>query len=280
MRVAAEAAGSAGYTDPMTPRDALANGRLAEAVALQEEVVRGRPDDPAARLFLFEVLTLVGRLLDARDQLRLIRSDDPNWPATRRGFLRLLKAEHRRSHRGCRPVFLAPTPAHVRRRWRAVRALRAGDGDAAAEWIDRADAASPTLSGHVDGREFEGLRDTDDRFGSVLEVFAGADYLWVPFEQLRRVTLDPAAGVLDAAFRPARLLLTVGTEPRVVLPLVYPGSHAADGVFAAGLETDWPEAPGGLVRGAGARVLLVGEEELPLGECRQIDIRGGVNPEL
>jgi protein involved in temperature-dependent protein secretion len=44
-------------------------------------------------------------------------------------------------------------------------------------------------------------------------------------------------------------------------------------VFACGQETDWPENPGGLVVGVGARVLIVGEEELPLGECRQIDVR-------
>ncbi len=126
----------------------------------------------------------------------------------------------------------------------------------------------------MDGREFEGLRDTDDRFGSVLEVFLGGDYVWVPFEQVRRLTLDPPAGVLDAAFRPGHLALANGPELRVLVPLVYPGSHRAGGEFALGRETDWPEAPGGLACGVGARVLMVGDEELPLGECRQIDLLG------
>src|SRR5438067_10199522 len=172
----------------MTPRDALADGRLADAITLQEAAVRDRPDDPAARLLLFELDTLAGRLADARDQLRAVHSGDPNWPASRAGFLRLLRAERRRG-RGRRPEFLADPPAHARRRWNAARALRGGDGEAAAAWIDRADAVSPCpyLSGHVDGREFEGLRDTDDRFGSVLEVFLGGEYAWVPLEQLRRL---------------------------------------------------------------------------------------------
>src|SRR5581483_741580 len=260
----------------MTPRDALAAGRLDDAVASQEAVVGDRPDDPAARLFRFELATLAGRLAAARDELRAVHSHDANWPASFGGFLRLLRAEHRRTHRGRRPAFPGDPPAHARRRWKAVRALRAGDGDAAADWIDRADAVSPSpyLAGYVDGREFEGLRDTDDRFGSVLEVFLGGDYVWVPFEQVRRLTLDPPAGVLDAAFRPGHLALANGPELRVLVPLVYPGSHRAGGEFALGRETDWPEAPGGLACGVGARVLMVGDEELPLGECRQIDLLG------
>ena len=255
----------------MSPRDALADGRLVDAVELQEAAVRDRPDDPAARLFLFELLTLSGRRNDARDQLRAIASPDPAWPPARRGFERLLKAEAARS-RGERTPFGEDVPVHLKARWRAFHALRAGRPDEAAAWVDRADAASPAVAGHVDGREFEGLRDTDDRFGSVLEAFVGPAYVWVPFERLRRIALAPAAGVLDAAFRPARLRLADGRELAITLPLLYPGSHGADGVFAAGLETDWPDA-GGPACGVGARVLMVGEEELVFGECRQFELR-------
>jgi type VI secretion system protein ImpE len=256
----------------MTPRDALAEGRLADAIAQQGAVVRDAPGDAAARLFLFELFTLAGRLTEAIEQLRAIDSDDPDWPRARREFTRLLQAEYRRAIRGRRPTFLAEPTRHARWRWAAIRAARTGDPARAAHRVDRADAAAPLITGHVDGREFEGLRDTDDRFGSVLEVFVGAEYAWVPFEHLRRVALDPPAGVLDTVFRPARLWLLNGTEFRTVLPLVYPGSAAAGDEFALGFETDWPES-GGLVCGVGARVLMIGEEELPLGECRRIEFR-------
>jgi type VI secretion system protein ImpE len=259
----------------MTPRDALAEGRLSEALALQLAAARHRPSDAGTSLFLFELLTLAGRLSEARDQLRAIVSSDASWPAVRNEFRRLLRAEHRRTHRGGKPAFLSDPEPHARWRWRAIRALQAGDGDAAADCIDRADAGSPApgLSGHVDGREFEGLRDTDDRFGSVLEAFVGGEYAWFPWECLHRVRLAPPAGVLDAVFRPAELLLTEGTRLRVVLPLAYPGSHEAGDEFALGRETDWVLAPGGVTQGVGARVLMIGEEELALGECKQIEIR-------
>jgi type VI secretion system protein ImpE len=262
-----------GYTERMSaPRDALAAGRLADAVELQDAVVRGRPGDPAARLFLFELLALAGRLRDARDHLREVESDAPDWPAVRRNFLRLLKAEHSRSHRNRKPAGLLPWPAHARMRWRGVRGLRA-EAPAAADWCDRADAAAPLVAGHIDGREFEGLRDTDDRYAAAFELLVGAEYVWVPFEQVKRLTLAPPAGALDAAFRPARVLLATGDEVAGVVPLVYPGSHTEDGAFAAGQDTDWRTAGGGVTCGVGARVYLAGDEEVMLNEIRQFELR-------
>lgn len=256
----------------MNPREALAAGRLSEALALQQTQVACRPDDAASRLFLFELLALAGRISDARDQLAAIRSKDPAWPASRRRFLWLLKAIRRRS-RNSKPLFLSPPPSHARWRWRGCRALRGGS-DNAATYFDRADSEAPHVVGHIDGREFQGLRDTDDRFASLFEAFVGPEYIWLPFEQVRRLTLAPAAGALDTAFRPAHARLTDGTELEVVLPLVYPGSADDDDAFAMGQDADWQEPVPGVTCGTGARVLMAGEEELILGECRQFELRG------
>ena len=256
----------------MTAQDALADSRLTDAVALQATAVRDRPADAAARLFYFELLAVAGRLTEARDQLRKIESDDPAWPQTRRRFLWILKAEYARSHRSRKPALLAKSPLHARYRCRALRCLKAGENALAAIWIDRADAAAPDIAGHVNGREFDGLRDTDDRYASVLEVFIRGEYVWFPFDRLRRITLAPAVGVLDTAFRPARLRLSDGAEASATVPMLYPGSYAADDEYALGREADWPEAPAGLVLGIGAKVWIVGEEELFLHDCQQIDM--------
>lgn len=258
----------------MTAHDHFAAGRLAEAVDLQEALVADRPDDGPARLFLMELLAFAGRPADARSHLDLIESDAPDWPASRRVFRRLLRAERRRSERVRRPVMIPdPAPRHARCRWRAVRALRDGNPGKAVAWVDRADESSPDLAGFLDGQEFEGLRDADDRFASVLEVFAGGDYVWVPWEAVRRVALRPAKYPLDRLFRPADLRLTDGRELGVHLPLVYPGSGDSDDEFALGLETDRTCPDGGPVRGVGGKELLVGAAEVPLGGCRMIEIR-------
>ena len=255
----------------MTARDAFTEGQLGESLRLQAEQVAANPSDSAARLFLFELLTLDGQLNRARDELFAIEQDSPQWPATRVQFLNILKAQAKR--RRAAPLLAGNAPRHARLRRQIWRRSRRLSTSSFRKWVDRADEASPYLVGHVDGREFEGLRDLDDRFASVLELFSGADYTWIPFEHLRKIQLLPPAGVLDVAFRPARIW-TRDQEYAVILPLLYPESHQAVGDFAVGLDTDLT-SQAGVLQGVGARVWMAGEEELPVGECQQFELRLG-----
>src|SRR5207253_199935 len=69
-----------GYTGGMTVHDALAEGRLAQAIALQEAAAATNPHGPAARRLLVDLLAFAGRLDDALEHLTAIRSDEPEWP--------------------------------------------------------------------------------------------------------------------------------------------------------------------------------------------------------
>jgi type VI secretion system protein ImpE len=261
----------------MTPHEALAEGRLAEAVALQEATVADHPTDPAARRLLVDLLLFAGRLDAAARHLAAIRSDAPDWPEQERSLYRLIRSEQVRSGQRRRPRFRPdPPPKHMARRWLAVRASLRGRPDRAVRHADAADAAAPCPGGFLDGQEFQGLRDADDRFASVLEVFLGGEYFWFAWESLRRVSLAPARGVLDHLYRPATLTRTDGTTVDVHLPLVYPGSYLAGDEFALGTEIDYLCPDGGLTRCVGGKLLLLGAEEgdeLPLSRCRLIEFR-------
>ena len=260
----------------MSAQDAFADGRLAAATAAQREAVAAAPDDPAARLFLFELLTLGGQWSDARRELLQIQSPDASWPASQRAFRRLLAATRHRE-RLRKPSVLAPPPRHLKYRWRAANAARQDDA-LATDFADRADAGLPEVTGFVDGREFVGLRDSDDRFAGLFELLIGRRWVWVAIEQVRSLSLKEPAAVLDLACRPGELRLTDGRAFAVMVPLVYPGSAAHGDDFALGQTVDWTEA-GGLTCGLGAKVLTAGEEEVALAECRMIEIReinGGV----
>ena len=247
---------------------------MRDAIGLQEAAVAEAPEDAAARLFLVELFAFAGQLEEARSQLAIIDSDDPAWPASARSFRRLLRAEMRRSMRVRRPVILPePIPRHAKARWLAVKALRDDRPDDAVRWVDRADELSPAVSGFLDGREFDELRDADDRLGSVLEAFIEGDFVWFPWEVLRRVKLGPVRYALDRLFRPAEVRLKDGTDFAVHLPLVYPGSHDADDEFALGLETDRICPDDGPIRCIGGKLLLAGNEEVPLADCRMIEVR-------
>lgn len=259
-----------------TVHDLLADGRLADAVASQESAVAASPDDPGARRLLVDLFAFSGRLDDALEHLSRIRTSEPEWPEVERGLHRLFRGERLRTFDGREPQIIPEPPAeHAARRRKAVKLLRRAEPERAVRAIDAADAESPFIRGFIDGREFEGLRDADDRFASVLEAFRGGEYLWVPWEALRKVKLAPADALLDQLYRPATLTFRDGTAADVHLPLVYPASYRAEGDFALGIETDHVCPDGGPTRCVGGKLLLIGDDdEVPLSECRLIEFVG------
>ncbi|MBA4187052.1 MAG: hypothetical protein C0467_03450 [Planctomycetaceae bacterium] len=259
----------------MTVHEALAEGRLSDAIALQEETVAAAPTDPVARRFLVDLLAFAGRLDDARVQLTHIHSDAPEWHDVERGLHRLFRAERRRSEELRQPqIRPEPAPRHATRRWLAMKAIHRGKPDDAVRCIDAADNVSPEIRGFLDGQEFTGLRDADDRFGSVLEAFLGGEYFWFTWESIRKITISAPAVLLDQLYRPAMLSLKDGSIFVVHLPMLYPGSHRADGAFSLGFETDHICPDGGPTRCIGGKLLLIGDEdEIPLSTCQMIEIR-------
>ena len=253
-------------------RDALSEGRLTDAVKEQTSVVAADPT-PSARLFLFELLVLADQLAEARSQLDAISSDDPSWPGSRQRFHHLLRAIRRRNLLRRRPEFLSDPPTHAKRRWNAARAVEAGDVYRGMRWVDHADTATPEVRGFVDGREFAGLRDGDERFASVFEVFIGGRYCWVPFEQVRAVVLSDTTGVIEMVYRPAEVRLSDGRAVAVTLPLVYPLSAEGGDEFALGEAVDWTTENVGPVCAFGAKVYFAGEEEIAMSNVRMLEIR-------
>lgn len=249
----------------MTPRQALEAGELYESIDLQTEVVANDPANRAARLFLAELFLVSGQLNQAHEEL--LELDDPDSHAV--NLLNLLKAqaERRRAH----PLVSGHWPDHARLRRRAWRAYRRNQRNVLAKLIDQADSFTPHLSGHVDGREFDGLRDVDDRFASVLEVFIGRDYTWIPLEHLQHIQLQPPQGVADIAFRPARLRMN-NRDHDVILPLIYPETHWEDDEeLLLGLGTDYPVVTPAAAIAVGQRIWTFGEELAALGDCSLIE---------
>jgi type VI secretion system protein ImpE len=256
----------------MGVHDFLADGDLDGAIRAQRAAVAADPS-PRSHLLLAELLLIAGEFRGAFDLLGEIVSDDPGWPASRRHWRNLVRAANRRDQlrRGRHPLGQS-LPRHARHRVRVGHHAAAESHALAARHADAAEATSPELSGHADGQEFAGLRDLDDRFGSVLEVLAGPRYVVVPLERLASIVVRPAEGVADLIYRPAELHDRAGNAWACTLPLTYPGSHRAGGAFALGLETDCVER-GEIVEAIGSRVWLFGDDEASPGEFRRIDLR-------
>jgi type VI secretion system protein ImpE len=256
----------------MTPLDLFHEARLTEALAAQREVVEARPDDPAERLTLCEFLTFAGHRAEARIHLDAIDPDTDEMADYVAEWHDLLDADTAR-HSSAEPTYLIPPPPYLARRQEALARIAAGD-DAGLDALAEADELVPHLEGHVDGRPFDGWRDTDDAVGPALELVIGGRFVCLPMEHLGKLRLSPVDVPRDTLYRPAVVRLSDGRTFNGYVFGLYVGTadHDEDGL-RIGAGVDWVER-GELMRGVGLKTFLFGEEELSLDEFSQIELRG------
>ena len=257
----------------MTANELYHAGRLADAVAAQTQAVKDDPSNHGKRLFLFELAVFSGDLDKAGRQIAAVRYDDPELQMATVQYARLVEGERTRRRlfaEGVRPKLAGTPPEHLNKRLDALDLLRTGQSKEATGLLKEANAAVLPTARVNDGSPLE-IRDADDLFGSVLEVIAGNDYIWLAMEQVESIALNPPRFPRDLYWRPARLEAG-GTTADVFLPAIYPGSAGAtDEAIKLGRQTEWigdeENAP---VRGLGGRLWLVGEEPMAITEWRTL----------
>jgi type VI secretion system protein ImpE len=243
----------------MTAEEFFQAGRLAEAIQAQNEDVKARPADQDARYLLFVLLCFAGDLERAERQLDVMANQDEKMKSGGLVYRSLLAAELERRElyeKGKKPVLPPDPPPFVELRLAALARLRAGEEAEAETLIDQAVEAAQPVSGTLDGEAFDEIRDYDDILGSVLEVFAGGRYLWLPLERIRSLVFAEPTTAIDTLWPQAQLRDTEGDEARVHVPALYSGSHAdADEALKLGRSSKWRER-GPLYLGTGQRVML------------------------
>jgi type VI secretion system protein ImpE len=267
----------------MTARELFDQGQLDEAIAAQNEVVKASPTDLDARHELSVYLCFAGNLDRAFLQLNTMSQQNPELAMSSNIYRSLLIADMQRRKaysEDVSPLLPPDCPAHVEARLAALKAHRAGDADGASAALERAAETEGNRAGKMNGQAFAGIRDYDDLLGSVLEVYAGETYLWMPFDHIRKLTITPPKHLLDVLFVPAQMVDITGAEASVHLPTVYEGTHlASDGALRVGQKTDWKEVPGIGFCGVGQKSIFSATEsdttELGLLEVRTLEFEDG-----
>jgi type VI secretion system protein ImpE len=261
--------------------EAFKAGDLTAAIQAAQAAVKAAPRDSGARWLLAELLLFSGDAERADRMLDAAVLDDPS-PAVLE-FRKLLRAEVVRQQvwgEGRAPKFSADdaTPAQTA----AVRAAvlaRAGEHEAAAAEALQAEELRPRTPGEatlLDGTtmRFDDLRDADDVMAPLVEVLTtGGEHILVPLERIARLEFEPPRRPRDLCWRRTTIALKDGTEGIVYMPAIYPGSAAQPDGVKLGRVTEWSEGPGP-VRGAGQRLLLVGEEAVALSDLASLRFAG------
>ncbi len=256
----------------MNARDLFDQGRLDHAIAVQNEVVKVEPTNVDARHELSVYLCFAGNLDRAFLQLNTMGQQEPELTSASHVYRSLLIADLQRRktfHEDASPLLPPDCAPHVEARWQALKALRAENPEGAAAHLERASQTEGNRPGKLNGEAFAGICDYDDLLGSVLEVYAGETYLWLPFDDIRRLEVSRPKHLLDLLYVPAQLEDVHGKEASVHLPTTYEGSYANDdGQLAIGQKTAWDEIPGVGYRGVGQRLLFCSTES----ETREVGL--------
>ncbi len=255
---------------------ALRDGDPQKALALLQDAVRAHPSDARLRVFLFQLLCVLGQWSRALNQLEVAAGLDPAALPMKQTYGDAIRCEVMRAQvfEGKKSPMVFGQPEQ----WIALlieSLLTAGKGQGSESERLRARAfeEADAVSGELDGHRFEWIADADSRIGPVLEAVVNGRYYWVPFSRLSKIVIEPPADLRDMVWMPANLLFENGGESVALLPTRYPGSEKSEeGSIALARKTTWEALGPDAYRGFGQRILATDAGEWPLMEVRSIDL--------
>jgi len=259
----------------MRAEERLREGRLEEALAELQDRVRAEPDRAQHRVFLFQLLSVLGRWERALAQLDAVAQLDPKALPMVYAYRAAIEAEAVRADvfaGRATPVIVGEPEAWMASLVEALRLSAAGDHAAAGELRAKAFEEAPATPGELDGAEFAWIADADARLGPMLEVVVNARYGWLPFQRVRAIRLEPPADLRDLVWMPAFLTLETGAEVAALVPTRYAGSEAGEDAIRLSRRTEWRElgAESECWAGAGQRMLATDRGEHPLLDVRAV----------
>jgi type VI secretion system protein ImpE len=262
----------------MQAAERLKSGNLEEALADLQAEVRKNPANAQTRVFLFQLLCLMGRWDRARTQLEVLADMDKQTTSMVQTYGAVLQCEAVRTEvfAGKRPPLVFGKPAEwVALLLEALKLTAQGKHKEASGLRARAFEEAPTTSGKADGTPFAWIADGDARLGPMLEAVVNGKYYWMPFQRLKEIRIEKPTDLRDLVWTPAFLTLANGGETVALIPTRYPGSEASDdNAIRLSRKTTWVEADPDTFLGLGQRLLTTDQGDLPLLDVRSLQLDG------
>jgi type VI secretion system protein ImpE len=263
-------------SNPAAAEQALRDGDVQRALKLLTEQVRSFPQDAKLRVFLFQLLCVLGQWDRALNQLNVSLELDPATLPMVQTYREAIACETLRLQ-----VFTgqkAPMLFGEPETWIALMIealLREGRGehDDARKLREQGLEQAPTSAGTADGQAFEWIADADTRLGPTVEAVINGRYYWLPWNRLAKVDIDPPQDLRDRVWMPAHFEFENGGDVVGLIPTRYPDTDLAAGdMLALARSTDWRESAPGVYTGYGQRLITTDTAEIALMDLRSVVI--------
>ncbi len=258
----------------MRVEEALRQGDLDESLRQLQEQVRREPANARYRIFLFQLLAVMGQWGRALTQLEVAGELDAGALAMVQTYREALRCELLRADifAGKRSPLIFGQPEE----WLALlieaqRQTSSGKGERSGSLRELALEAAPPTAGRIDDATFTWIMDGDSRLGPVLEAIVNGRYYWVPFQRIQRLAIDKPQDLRDLVWMPVHFTWVNGGESAGLIPTRYPGSEVSpDPEVRLSRRTEWLQGPDGSFRGQGQRMFFTDTGEYPLMNLRSI----------
>ena len=220
----------------------LRQGDLDGARKALVAVVQAQPADEPARMFLFQLLGVLGEWDKAKKQLDALAQLSPAAQMLAVAYGQAIEAERVRAavFAGKRPMpLLAGAGGWAEGLAEAITAFACGDVGEGDRLRDIAFDAAPDTPGSFTGERFDWLGDADSRFGPAIEIVVGGRYGLIALDQIAAINSEGPKALRDTVWYPVEVTFRDGHSAAAFLPARYPGSEAAAGDERLGRATSW-----------------------------------------
>lgn len=260
----------------MDPHKHVRDGDLAAALAAVQDQVRAEPSEARHRVFLFQLLCVLGQWDRALTQLNVAGDLDASTLGMVQVYREALANEALRVEvfAGRKTPLIFGDPEQ----WVALllEALKLSAGGEVAKGEElRAEAleAAPAISGQLNDDEFAWIADADPRIGPNLEAIINGRYFWVPFTHIAEIRIDVPEDLRDLVWVPAELRWQNQGEAVALIPTRYPGSESSDDpLIQLARKTEWQEQGADFYCGLGQRTLVTDQGDYSLLETRNVTL--------
>jgi type VI secretion system protein ImpE len=263
-------------SNPSAAELALKEGDVARALKLLTEQVRAKPQEAKLRVFMFQLLCVLGQWDRALNQLNVSLELDGSTLPMVQTYREAIACETLRLQvfAGQKvPMLFGEPETWVALLIEALLREGRGEADAARQLREQALEQAPATSGQLDGQPFAWIADADSRLGPTVEAVINGRYYWLPWNRLSKVEIDPPQDLRDAIWMPAHFEFTNGGEVVGLIPTRYPDTNLAAGdTLALARRTDWREAQPGVFTGLGQRLFVTDTHEVGLMDVRTVTL--------
>ncbi|HET6432038.1 type VI secretion system accessory protein TagJ [Dyella sp.] len=257
-----------------SPENLLKEGRLDEALQSLTAQVRAHPADAKRRVFLFQLLAVLGQWERAQNQLAVAGELDPQNALMVGAYNVALAGERERVEvlEGRRaPVIIGEPAQWVALLLQALKLNAEGRHAQAAALREQAFEQADAVGGAIDGAPFEWMADADPRFGPCLEVITKGGYAWAPFSRISQLVFEAPTDLRDKIWAPVQITWANGGQAVGFVPARYPGAErATEGDIVLARATDWLDLGDDFQVARGQRMLATDAGEYPLLDVRAI----------